>query len=415
LLPFASASRTITNPIDALFTAASAVCVTGLTTVDTVQHWSLFGQAVIALAMFVGGLGVMTLASLLAFAVSRHLGLTQRLMMQSSTSTGALSDTSRIILGVLVSSTLVQAIVFLCLFVQFWLADAPLGTALWDALFMAISAFNNAGFVNMPGGIDEYGGSWGIFLPIILGAFFGAIGFPVLTELVRSWKTPRRWSIHAKLTLTVFSSLVVASIVSTMALEWNNPATMGNMSWSEKTLGALLSGVNSRSLGISTVASEDMRPATQLLTSFFMFVGGGSASTAGGLKVTTVAVLFLAVLAEASGNHDVEVFKRRLSYGTVRLAIGVLVISSALVFVSTFILLLITPFAFDEVLFECISAFGTVGLSMGITDQLPGGAKVLLSALMLAGRLGPMTLATALALRQKHNLVRMPEARPIVG
>lgn len=414
-LPIATASGQRAPVMDALFTAVSAVCVTGLTTVSTAAFWSVFGQIVITAAMFVGGLGVMTLASLLAFAVSRHLGLTQRLIMRESTSTGALSDAAKIILGVIFTSSAVQLVIFLSLFLSFWSDGVSVGTAAWDAVFMAISAFNNAGFVVTPGGIEQYTSDWGVILPITLGAFIGALGFPVVTELRRFWRTPRRWSVHTKLTLSMFCGLVATSIIATIVLEWTNPDTLGSAPWSEKTLGALLSGVSPRSLGISTIAVDDMRPATRLLNDIFMFIGGGSASTAGGIKVTTFAVLILAVLAEARGNNDIEVFRRRLSYNTVRLAVGVLMLSSILVFGSTFALLLLTDFGLDEVLLEAISAFATVGLSTGITPLLPDPAKLLLSLLMLAGRLGPITLATALALRQRHNLIRMPEARPIVG
>lgn len=415
MLPIATYDGVSAPPMDALFTAISAVCVTGLTTVSTALFWSPFGQAVLVAAMYIGGLGVMTMASLLAFAVSRHLGLTQRMIMRESTSTGSLSDTGRIVLGVLVTSTVVQLIVFVFLSARFLIGGASIPVALWDGLFMAVSAFNNAGFLSVPNGLQSHIAEWGVLLPITFAALIGAIGFPVVTEIRRHWRTPRRWSLHTKLTLTVFSGFVAASIVATMALEWTNPNSMGSMTWSEKILGALLSGVNSRSLGLTVVPVEDMRPASQLLLDVFMFIGGGSASTAGGVKVTTFAVLILALVAEARGNNDVEVFRRRLTYGTVRLAVAVLVLSSLMIIGGVFTLLLVTDFDLNSLLFETISAYGTVGLSMGITPELPVAGKLVLGLVMLVGRLGPMTMATALALSQRHNLIRMPEARPIVG
>lgn len=414
-LPFATTSGVAASPIDALFTAVSSVCVTGLTTVDTALFWSPFGQAVIMAGIFIGGLGVMTLASMLALAVSSHLGLAQRMLASDATRSGGMSDLGRILLSVLVISVLVEGVAFIAISTRLLILGVPWQTALWDGLFTAISAFNNAGMLNMQGGASTQAGDWGFILPIILAATVGAVGFPVIIDVIRNPRRARKWSLHTKLTLTVFVVLFAVSVISTAILEWNNPDTFGNLSASEKSLNSLLSGINSRSLGISAVDTSAEHSTTIFLTGIFMFIGGGSASTAGGIKVTTLAVLFLAVAAEAKGDHDVEVFGRRLQFGTVRLAVSVLFISTTLVLGGAFMLLLLTSFSLESILFEVISAFGTVGLSLGITPELPGAGKAVLIFLMFAGRLGPMTFATALALREKRRLVRMPESRPIVG
>lgn len=415
VLPVSTASGNSPEFIDALFTAVSAVCVTGLTTVDTATYWSGFGQGVIALAMFVGGLGVMTLASLLALAVSRHLGLTQRMLASDATGTSGMSDLGRIIISVFSISIVVVGATSVLLFGRLVSLGFSATEAAWDSVFMAISSFNNAGFVSIEGGAARFISDWGFFLPIILAAMVGAVGFPVISDILAKPLRPRRWTLHTKLTLTVFFLLVAVSIVSTGLLEWNNPQTLGALSTQDRMLESLLAGINSRSLGVSAIDVSQMNSATIFLTDIFMFIGGGSASTAGGIKVTTLAVLILAVVAEARGSHDVEVFRRRLPFGTVRLAVSVLVIAVMLILTSTFLLLLVTDFSMEQLLFESISAFATVGLSMGITPDLPVSAKFLLSLLMLVGRLGPMTLAAALALRERRKLIRMPEARPIVG
>lgn len=414
-LPIATSSGTSAPFIDALFSATSAVCVTGLTTVDMATYWSSFGEAVLAAAMFTGGLGIMSLAALLALAVSRHLGLTQRLLARDATRTSGLGDVGQILSGVFVTSVTVISVISVVLFVRFLNLGMPGPEAAWNALFMAISSFNNTGFVNIEGGAALFIGDWVFIISIILAATVGALGFPVVVDIAQNPRKPRRWSLHTKLTLTVFPALVLLSIISTALLEWNNPATFGALSVSDKVLNSLLTGINPRSLGISAVDVSQMHESTTFLTSISMFIGGGSASTAGGIKVTTLAVLLLAVVSEARGYEDIEAFRRRMPSGMIRLAVSVLVIGAALVGGSTFLLLIITDFGTNEVVFETISAFATVGLSMGITAALPTSAKFVLVALMFSGRLGPMTLAAALALKEDPKLIRMPEAQPIVG
>ncbi len=414
-LPIATTSGKSAPFIDALFTAVSAVCVTGLAVVDTATYWSHFGEAAIATGIFIGGLGVMTLASLLALAVSRHLGLTQRMLARDATSSGGMGDVQRLLIGVFSISVIVEGLIAAALFFRFKAAGVPTLKSLWDSVFMAISAFNNAGFINVEGGVERFIGDWGFLIPIILGALIGAVGFPVISELVRQPRSPRRWSLHTKLTLSTLGGLVLISIIGTGVLEWNNPETLGALPVSDRILNSLLAGSNPRSLGISLIDVSSMRESTILLTDLSMFIGGGSASTAGGIKVTTIAVLFLALLAEAKGYQDAEAFQRRLPFGTVRLAVSVLLIGVLLVVTATFILLIITNHSLDDIMFETISAFGTVGLSTGVTASLSPPGKLVLVFLMFAGRVGPMTFATSLALSDRRRLIRMPESRPIVG
>lgn len=414
-LPVSSSGKQTISFVDAFFTAVSSVCVTGLTVVDTSIAWSPFGLTVIAVAVFIGGLGVMTLAAMLAVTVSRHLGLTQRMLASDATRSGQIGGVSGLVRSIVLASVAIQLLVFIILSIYLLSTGFSFLDALSNGAFMAVSGFNNAGFVSLPGGIGNYVGSWGILLPITLSALVGAVGFPVLHELRHKFRTPRQWSLHTKLTLTVFVSLVLVSVLATAILEWNNPYTFGSLNTGDKILNSLLAGANTRSLGVSAIDMPNFRSATLFLNDVFMFIGGGSGSTAGGIKVTTLAVLALAVVAEARGNPDIEAFRRRISKSTLRLAVAVLFVATVLVVTAVFILLLMTQYSIGTVLFEAISAFGTVGLSLGITPALPAGAKVVLALLMFAGRLGPMTLAAALALRERSRLVRMPEARPIVG
>ncbi|MDX5399477.1 MAG: TrkH family potassium uptake protein [Actinomycetes bacterium] len=413
-LPIATASGERAPFADALFTATSAVCVTGLVTVDTAVYWSFFGQSVILVGIAIGGLGVMTIASILALAVSRHIGLTQRRLTATETKTkrgqvGALGRT------VIATSVAVEGILALVLIPRFLTLGEPFGAAVWHGVFMSLSIFNNAGFVVLEEGLVPYIGDWWMGLPIVIGTFLGAIGFPVLLNIRHAWRTPRRWTLHTKLTLTTYTALSAGTFVLLPIFEWNNPRTFGSLSLDEKILAALVNSVNGRSSGLSTVPISDMREATWFLQDALMFVGGGVASTGGGIKVTTLAVLVLAIIAEARGDRDIEVFRRRIPPDTVRLAVAVAFIGSSLVGLSTLALLEITGLRLDVILFEVISAFATVGLSTGITPHLPDPAKYLLVALMFAGRTGTMTVAAALALRSSRRVIRMPEERPSIG
>ena len=413
-LPVAITSGQRAPFADALFTATSAVCVTGLVTVDTATYWSAFGQSVILVGIAIGGLGVMTIASILALAVSRHIGLTQRMLTATETKT-KLGQVGSLVRTVIATSVVVEGVLALVLIPRFLTLGEPFGAAVWHGVFMALSIFNNAGFVVLEEGLVPYIGDWWMGLPIVIGTFLGAVGFPVLLNIRHAWRTPRRWTLHTKLTLTTYTALTVGTFLLIPAFEWTNPRTFGPLPLDEKILAALVNSVNARSSGLSTVPISDMREATWFLQDALMFVGGGVASTAGGIKVTTLAVLVLAIIAEARGDRDVEVFRRRIPPDTVRLAVAVAFIGSTLVGLSTLALLEITGLRLDVILFEVISAFATVGLSTGITPHLPDAAKYVLVALMFAGRTGTMTVAAALALRSSRRVIRMPEERPSIG
>ncbi len=414
-LPAATRSGARAPFVDALFTAVSAVCVTGLTTVSTATYWSGFGQAVIIVGVKIGGLGVMTLASILGLAVARRIGLTQRLLAASETKTTRLGEVGTLVRAVVVASLAVELTVFLALLPRFLTLGQSLGDAAWNAVFMAVSIFNNAGFVVLESGLDPFVGDWWMGLPIILGGAIGALGFPVILNVAEHWRRARHLSLHSKLTLVTYGVLAVGGALAFALFEWRNPATLGQLPVADRVLASLLAGVNSRSSGLSTIDVGAMSDTTWFVQDALMFVGGGSASTAGGIKVTTFAVLVLAIVAEARGDRDAEAFGRRVGTTTIRLAVAVAFLGATLVGVGTLALLALTHHHLEIVLFEVISAFATVGLSTGITPDLPDAGKYVLAALMFAGRLGTVTLAGALALRQRRRVIRMPSEPPIVG
>lgn len=413
-LPVATASGQRAPFVDALFTATTSVCVTGLVTVPTATYWSGFGQAVILIGIQIGGLGVMTLASILGLTVSRRIGLTQRLLAAAETKTTRLGEVGSLVRAVMVATAVIEGALFLVLLPKFIRIGYGFAEALWHSAFQAISIFNNAG-ITIEGSLAPYTNDWWMVLPIIVGTFLGALGFPVILSISGHWRRPRMWSLHAKLTVATSAALFVLGTLAIGALEWGNPDSFGPLPLHSKILNSMLAGMMPRSTGFTTVDVASMSEGTWLVQDALMFVGGGSASTAGGIKVTTFAVMLLAIIAEARGDRDIEAFRRRIDPSVVRVAITVAFIGATMVGLATLIILVLTDLTLNRVLFEVISAFATCGLSTGITAGLPASAKYVLIALMIAGRVGTMTIAAALALRDRRRVIRFPEERPSIG
>lgn len=418
-LPISSAEGTFTTLQDAMFTAVSAVCVTGLTVVSTATHWTFFGQLVILIAIFVGGLGILTLASVLSLAVTKRLGVRGKLLAQQSMNTaasGRLGEVGSLLRIVISTSVTIQTFLAIWLSLRFWTIGEDLWEGLWHGVFYSISAYNNAGFTPHSDGLVPYEADPWILTPLMLGVFLGSLGFPVMMVLIKHRFHGRAWNLHTKLTVVVSLILVVGGSLAWGLGEWENRATIGTMSVWDKLLHSLFASVMTRSGGFNLVEQDQMYPATMVFTDALMFAGGGSASTAGGIKVTTIAVMFLAILAEARGTAQIQAFGRRIPESTMRVAIAVTAMGSSLVMVGSIALLAIDPEAsLDHVVFESISAFATVGLSTGLSAELPPAGKYVLIALMFMGRVGTITLATALSLRHRRQLYTFPEERPIIG
>ncbi|WP_198410520.1 potassium transporter TrkG [Mycetocola zhujimingii] len=414
-LPIAARDGRATPLDDSFFTAVSAVTVTGLVTVNTAEHWSFFGQVVILLGIQIGGLGIVTIASLLARAVTRQLGVRNKLLAQQGISTGRLGEVGSLLRIVVLTTLSIELALAAFLVPSFIIADRSWLQGLWHGVFYAVSAFNNAGFVSHPDGLAGFVGNGWILVPIMVGVFIGSLGFPVFMVLMSAKFEVRKWSVHAKLTLLVTTVLLVIGGILWAALEWSNTSTIGDMPLGEKLFNALFASTMMRSGGFSLVDPSSSEPITLLATDALMFAGGGSASTAGGIKVTTVAVLFLAIIAEARGDTDVRVFGRTIPQGALRVAISVLFLAATLILVATGLIMAVTREPLDRILFEVISAFATCGLSVGLSEELPPSGKYILALLMFAGRVGPISLASALAVRQRRQLYRYPNESPILG
>lgn len=415
LLPVARTGPGGAGFVEALFTATSAVCVTGLIIVDTPVYWSGFGQAAILVLIQVGGFGIMTLASMVGLLISRRLGLRSRLIAAAETKHVGLGDLRSVVIGVAKVSLLVEAVTALALTARFLLGyGEPFGRALYLGIFHAVSSFNNAGFALFSDNLMGFVADPWICLPISAAVIMGGLGFPVLFEIWRQSR-PSEWSLHTKLTTGMTLLLLVSGTIYITASEWTNPSTLGALSAPGRLLAGFFSSVQTRTAGFNSLDIAQLRPGTLLGSDVLMFIGGGSAGTAGGIKVTTFALLFFAIAAEVRGDPDVEVFDRRVDHRVWRQALAVALLGVAAVVCSAVILIQISPFSLDAVLFEAVSAFATVGLSTGITGQLPTSGKLVLIALMFLGRLGPITLVSALALRDRRRLYQAPEGRPLIG
>jgi len=417
MLPISHAQgRDASSLLPAFFTAVSAVCVTGLVVVDTGTYWSPFGQAVVMLLFQIGGFGMMTAATLLGLMVNRSLQLRTRLIAQVETPSLALGDVANVARLVFVVTFASEAIVAALLSIRLHFAyDFTWGEAAWSGLFHAVSAFNNAGFSIYPDSLMRFAADALILLPVMVAIVVGGIGFPVLYDLRPKAGEPRRWSMHTKLTLLGTGVLLLFGFVTTLLFEWANPKTLGPMSMAHKLMSSAFASVSARTAGFNSIDIGAMTPASWALHYFLMFVGGGSAGTAGGVKVGTAAILALLVIAEIRGQSDSEAFGRRVSLSAQRQAITVLVLGSVLIMLGTLVILFTTEFPIGQVVFEVISAFGTVGLSTGITADLPPSGQLVLTLLMYVGRVGTITLATSLALGERRMTYRYAEEHPIVG
>ena len=415
MLPIASADGTRTALPDALFTAVSAVTVTGLTTVDTGEHWSMFGQIVILTAIQTGALGVVTIALLLAMMVTRKLGVSSRVFAKESIGANGIGSVGQLLRVVVATTFLIEGVLVVFLVPAFVAAEGAFWPGLWHGIFYAISAFGNAGFTPHEGGLAQFADNPFVLVPIAVGVFVGSFGFPVFLNLIRVRWTRHKWTLHTKLTLITTTVLLLLGTAAWAGFEWSNPGTVGDEPWWQKIGHAFFASTMLRSGGFSIVDMESSTATTMLLSDALMFVGGGSASTAGGIKVTTLAVLFLAIVAEAKGTRHTNALGRRLPDGTLRLAISVVFLGATLVFVAAALLTIVSDAKLDRILFEVISAFATCGLSVGISAEVGPFGKYVLSALMLMGRVGPIVLASALAVRQRQELYAFPAERPIIG
>jgi Trk-type K+ transport system membrane component len=425
-LPAATSSGHQAPLVDAVFTAVSVICVTGLSTVDMATFWSPLGHVFVFVGVEIGGIGVLTLASILGLIISRKLGLRQKLLaagdanplnlrkgVRMDAQPLQLGDTRGLIATVAVSVLVIELATSVLLFPRMLLAGDDPWTAGWQSVYTSAMAFTNTGFLPSSAGLAPYAHDAWYLIVLMIAVGFGAIGFPVLHTLARNPWHPRRWSLHVKLTLATFLLLLAAGALAFLLLQWDG--AQRGLDPGQRILESFFQSSMARSGGFSTIDVGHLGGASLFVTDMLMFVGGGSASTAGGIKVTTLAILFVGAFAEARGMNDMESFRRRVPADVMRLAVSVVLWGATTVAAATITLLVMTRAPLDDVLFDVISAFATCGLSTGFTASASEPAQYVLAATMFLGRIGTVTLAAALAASTRRQLFRRPEERPIVG
>ncbi len=401
--------------LDALFTATSAVCVTGLVVVDTGTAFKPLGQTIIMLLIMVGSLGFMTMATMIFVILGRQITLRDRLLIHESFNTHNIQGMVVLILSVIRLAFLLQFIGTVLLSIRF----VPLfgwGKGLFYALFHAVSAFGNAGF-DLMGGFDSLTSF--VTDPMVTGTIallfiIGGLGFTVVIECYQKKRYPT-FSLHTKVVLGITAFLLVFGTLSVLLMEFSNDATLGTLPFFNKILAAFFTAATPRTAGFNVVPTNLLHPYTLFFLLTLMFIGASPASTGGGIKTTTFVTLALTVINTVKGNQEVVIGRRRLPHDLVMRSLAVACIAFSLVVVATLLLTMTENKEFMAVLFEVVSAFGTVGLSTGITPDLTTFGRVIIIFVMFAGRVGPLTIAFALAKRKTETGIRYPEERIMVG
>lgn len=423
VLPPAAAAGSSVGFVNAFFTATSAVCVTGLTVVNTGVAYSLFGQIVILLLIQVGGLGFMTIASLIFLAIGRRISLRERLIIQESFNSDSLQGLVRLVRNAIIVTFVIEGAAALVLAARF-IPEFGWGRGIFSALFIAVSGFCNAGFdpFGYANSIEPYIGDPVVNLTIMALIFLGGLGFSVILDILHNRRL-HKLTLHSRIVLLMSGILLVTGMLGFLLLEWNNPETVGDprLNPAQKVMAAAFQSVTTRTAGFDTIGQNDLTPAGKLLSMVLMFIGASPASTGGGIKTTTFFMVVLSVVVMVRRRQDYNIFGRRLNEQAVKRALAVFSLALGLVLVNTLIISGVETASggtetLDQILFEVVSAFGTVGLTTGITPGLHVVSQFLIIFTMFVGRVGPLTVSMALSgTPHKPDAIRYPEDRLMVG
>ena len=424
MLPFATRDGQSTSYVNALFTATSATCVTGLVPYDTNIHWTLFGQIVILCLIQTGGLGFMTFVSLVFSAIGRNLGLYERKALMLSEGEHRLSDVRRLVRRIALGTAVVESAGALLLCIRF-IPDFGVGKGIYYSVWHSISAFCNAGFDLMGGvfadeqfvSLTRYATDPLVSLTIAFLIIVGGLGFCVWSDIVDAKCNVKKFRLYTKVVLLVNTLFLVVSTVLFFFFEHSNP-TYENFTLGEKWLVSFFNATTPRTAGFNTVDLTSLSDSGYLLTVILMFVGGSSGSTAGGIKINTLAVIVMGMISVFRGKKDIDIGKKRIDFSLVSQALAVFVSCLILVITATLIICAIEPdeiAPFRSVLFEVVSALGTVGLSLSLTPVLSTASKCILILLMYAGRVGILTLALALGESRKASEIKKPLDTLLIG
>ncbi|EJU23876.1 potassium uptake protein, TrkH family [Peptoanaerobacter stomatis] len=392
-LPISSANNESVGLLNAMFTSISAVCVTGLIAVDTGTYWSLFGKTVIIILIQIGGLGFMTIATMGIKFMGKKISFSERLVIQESLNSGKISGVIRLSKNIVIISFIIELIgMFFLSFV--FIPEMGIIKGIAYSIFHSISAFCNAGFDIMGNfsSLTKYYNNMIVNFTIMFLIIFGGLGFSTILD-IKDKKNFYKLALHTKIVIITTSLLILIPSIIFFLIEMNNPQTIGEMKLWEKVLVSLFQIVSPRTAGFNTIDINAMRDSSKFLTIILMFIGGSPASTAGGLKTTTFAIILISVISLIKERENIEAFGRRISYNVLNKALVILVIGFFLVFTGTMIISLTNPqFDFLTILYEVTSAYGTVGLTLGITTKLNAVAKMVLMIIMFSGRVGSLTV-----------------------
>ena len=415
-LPIATTSGESTNFLDALFTSTSAVCVTGLIVVDTGTYWNMFGQTVIMILIEIGGLGFMSFTTLIAIILGKKITLRERLILQDAMNTFNIQGLVKMVKYVLVFTVSVQFFGALLLSTQF-VPQYGIAKGMIYSIFHSISAFCNAGFdiLGNFSSLTSYNSNVVVIMVISALIIIGGLGFTVWSELYNS-KSLRKVSLHSKMVILMTTILVLGGTVLMFLFEHNNVNTISNMSFIDKVMNSFFASVTPRTAGFNSIPTDGMTTAGQFLTIILMFIGGSPGSTAGGIKTTTIGILIVTVICVIRGREDSEVFKRRFNKDLVYRAFTLLFIGVGLVIVVTMLLSYTEKGAsFMALFYETVSAFGTAGLSLGLTSELSSVGRVLIIIMMYLGRVGPLTVVLSITKKKVSSGVKYPEGKILIG
>ncbi len=412
-LPVATQTGESIGFINALFTSASAVCVTGLVVVNTGMYWSLFGQVVIILLIQMGGLGFMTMATIGALVIGKKITLKERLVIKEQLNQETMSGLVKLTKYVILSTFVIEGIGALLLSTRF-IPIYGVVKGIWFSVFHAISAFCNAGFDLTGDSIAPFVGDFTINMTIAALIILGGLGFSVYIDISR-YKRFKRLSLHSKLVLSITGMLLLVGMIIFLLIEYTNPLTLKPLGLGEKLIASFFQSVVPRTAGYYSVNLAGLYDTTVFLMIILMFIGGSPGSTGGGIKTTTFGTLILTTIGVIKGDKDIVAFRKRISYDVINRSLAIATVGMILILGVSFVLTVTEPANFLDVLFETTSAFATVGLTRGLTPNLTYFGKVMIIVTMYIGRVGPLTMAYVFARKSKHNSFRYSEGNIMVG
>ncbi len=425
MLPISSADGKWTDFYDALFMATSSICVTGLATVTPAVHFSLFGQFVMLVLIQFGGLGIVTFTTVLLLLVGRRITLADRLLIQDAYNLDTLSGVVRLTLRVVKGTLIVEGIGAIC-YMTVFCADNEIGAThgIWISIFTSISAFCNAGLDLLgDSSLIPYRDNVMVNFTTMLLIILGGLGFPVWWELMRVMRLKRkcsrsRWkalNLHTKLVVAATLFLIFGGMLLVLAMEYDNPDTLGNLNWGQKLQASLFQSVTLRTAGFATIAQSSFRHATCLFFVLWMFIGGSPSGTAGGVKTVTMVVILASVLSTIRGKKDTVLCHRSVTDNAARKALAVAAVSFSAFFVLTLALMFVQDGDFLDTVYEMVSAIATVGLSRGMTATLHAGGKIILVLAMYLGRVGPISMALAFNVEARERNLKPAAGKVTVG